>query len=362
MKRLAKQNREELNSILGRLTDKYDVEFSPLDGVATRHMPFGINLKDKSVEVPLNDWGSGTQNRTHILMTVLQANRIKTTESPENKMTPIVVVEEPESFLHPSAQAEFGKLLRTLAGELGIQIFVTTHSPYMLNQEAPSSNVLLSRTVKRGQALETVRVNTSGEKWMAPFSEHLGLTLSEFSEWRPLFQTEESRVLLVEGPIDQEYLEYLQTNDIGIDRLRQDIEIVPYGGKDTLKNTMLLGFVLRKFDRVYFTYDLDCKEECVKALDRVGLTEKKDHWAMGINQAGRDAIEGLLPNSVLSTVNGRETDLIMQLGSQRTDDRKKAKEQLKKRYLAEFKAGGKYPREELKELEVAVKTINKSFD
>lgn len=55
VKQLARKNREDLNNILGRLSEKYDVEFSPMEGFSTRHMPLGINLKDKSVEVPLDD-------------------------------------------------------------------------------------------------------------------------------------------------------------------------------------------------------------------------------------------------------------------------------------------------------------------
>ena len=116
--------------MLGKLTERYDVEFSALEGYATRRMPLGINLKDKNVEVPLNDWGSGTQNRTYILMSILSANRIRTQQSPDDKITPIIVVEEPESFLHPSAQAEFGKLLQAISSELGLQIIASTHSPY----------------------------------------------------------------------------------------------------------------------------------------------------------------------------------------------------------------------------------------
>ncbi len=123
--------------MLGRLSEKYDVEVAPPEGFAIRRMPLGINLRDKHVEVPLDDWGSGTQNRTHILMAILQANRIKTTDSSDEKITPIVVVEEPESFLHPTAQAEFGRMLRELSNEFGIQIIATTHSPYMLNLEDP---------------------------------------------------------------------------------------------------------------------------------------------------------------------------------------------------------------------------------
>lgn len=361
LKRLAKQNREELNSILGRLSEKYDVEFSPLDRFASRHMPFGINLKDKTVEVPLNDWGSGTQNRTHILMAVLQANRIKTTESPENKITPIVVIEEPESFLHPSAQSEFGTVLRMLAADHGIQIIVTTHSPYMLNQEEPTANLLLCRAINRGKPLHTERVDTSGDNWMAPFAEHLGIDPSEFANWRPLFSSHESKVLLVEGAIDQEYFKYIQQNDIGIERLREDIEVVPYGGKDTLKNTLLVQFVLSKFDNVFITYDLDCKQDISGALLRLSLKEKTDHIPLGLSQAGKDAIEGLLPPSILSAVNGRETDLVMQLGSQNSKERRKAKDELKKKYLAEFKNGKQFPVEELKYLQAAVRHINKRF-
>jgi putative ATP-dependent endonuclease of the OLD family len=58
-------------------------------------------------------------------------------------------------------------------------------------------------------------------------------------------------VLLVEGKIDQEYFEWMQNHAAKCDKLASDIEVVTYGGKDTLKNTLLLQFVLRKFDRVY---------------------------------------------------------------------------------------------------------------
>lgn len=358
LKRLARQNREELNSILGRLSEKYNVEFSPLYGFSTRRMPFGIILKDKAVEVPLNDWGSGTQNRTHILMAVLQANRIRTTESSQNKITPIVVVEEPESFLHPSAQAEFGKVLRTMSKELGIQIIVTTHSPYMLNQEEPEANILLRRQIKRGKALRTQRVNTSGEKWMEPFAEHLGIAPKEFVNSYPLFASHESKVLLVEGPIDKEYFEYLKRADLGIEPLSADIEVVPYGGKDTLKNTLLLKFVLSKFDNIFITYDLDCRQEVSSALDRLGFKYKRDHLALGVNKPGKDAIEGLLPEAVLAAVNGRETDLVMQLGSVNSHERRKAKDQLKKKYLEEFTRGSGFSAEDMKELNSVVKHIN----
>lgn len=358
LRKLAKDHTEGLSKILGRLTEKYDVEVSPLEGFAAREMPLGINLKDKNVEVPLSDWGSGTQNRTHILMAVLQANRIKTTGSPNDKITPVVVVEEPESFLHPSAQAEFGRMLRHLSDEFGIQILVTTHSPHMLNQEDGASNILLARETKRGKVYETVRVETSGGNWMAPFADHLGISPEEFSSLKPLFSADKSKVLLVEGAIDQEYLQFLQQHSLACDKLASCIEIVPYGGKDTLKNTLLIQFVLRKFDRVFLTYDLDAASEARTALARVGLKENTDYTGLGVEQAGKDCIEGLLPQRVLSAVNGRETDLVMKLGSRDNTERRKAKDALKKQYLSEFKSRTDYTKEELKELAKIVRLVN----
>jgi putative ATP-dependent endonuclease of OLD family len=148
MRRGAKDHTRRLGNIIGRLADKYNVEASLPEGFAMRRMPIGINLNDRNVDAPLNDWGSGTQNRTHILMAILQANRIKTTSASGEKITPFVVIEEPESFLHPSAQEEFGGVLSALSAEIGIQIIATTHSPHMLNKERPESNILLERNVK----------------------------------------------------------------------------------------------------------------------------------------------------------------------------------------------------------------------
>lgn len=359
LRKLAKQHTQELSKILGRLTEQYDVEVSPPENYSVRRMPLGISLRDRSVEVPLDDWGSGTQNRTHILMAILQANRIKTTDTPDEKITPFVVIEEPESFLHPSAQAEFGRMLRHLSDEFGIQIIATTHSPYMLNQEEPAANVLLARQTKRRKPSNTILMDTAGDNWMTPFADHLGIGPAEFASLRPLFAVQKSKVLLVEGTIDQEYFMHLQKHDLASEKLADDIKVVPYGGKDTLKNTLLVQFVLRTFDQLFITFDLDAETEIKSALTRVGLKQGSDYIALGVSQPGKDCIEGLLPPRVLSAVNGRETDLVMKLSS---TERREAKNTLKQRYLEEFKKHTDYTKDELKELSRAVKHINGRYE
>jgi len=304
LKKVAKEHKQDLNKMIGRLADKYDVEFTTFDSNFSRTIPLSINLKDKRVTIPLNEWGSGTQNRTYILMSVLQANRIKEQGESGEGITPIVVIEEPESFLHPSAQAEFGKILRELSEELGIQIITTTHSPYMLNQEKSSANILLSRKLYRGKLQSTISINSSEDNWMKPFAEHLGLNSKEFENWKPLFATQTSRVLLVEGEIDKQYFEFIRANNLGTNPLNEGIEVVPYGGKDTLKNNLLLKFVLSKFDKVFVTFDLDASNEVSTTLARVGLKKDRDFRHIGINKPGKDNIEGLLPPKIHAKVLG----------------------------------------------------------
>lgn len=358
MKRLAKRHTESLAKIFGRLSERYEVELSPLEGMPNTRMPLGIRLKDRNVGVPLNDWGSGTQNKTQILMAIIQANRIKTGAQSDDKITPFVIIEEPESFLHPAAQSEFGRILGSLSSEYGIQLIVTTHSPHMLNLSEPSANILLSREIKRNTPCKTVVVDTVGENWMAPFSEHLGLPQNEFNSLRQIFSSQKSKVLLVEGEIDREYFDLFQKREIAGVRLNEEIEIVSYGGKDTLKNTALIKFVLSKFDKVYLTYDLDADSEVRASLNRIGLKIGSDFTALGSSSAGKDCIEGLLPKRILDVVNGRETDLIMKLGSRDSNDRRKAKDTLKKMYLHEFKLAEGLTKDEIKDFARAIKLIN----
>ncbi len=360
-RQLVKGHRDLLSGLLGKLNEKYDVEFTSLEGYRSKEMPFGINLKDKRVEVPIDDWGSGTQNRTYILMSLLEAKRIKDRQGSEEKITPIVVVEEPESFLHPAAQAEFGGLLQELAQELGIQIIVATHSPFMLNRVQPSSNILLRRQSRRNQLQQTEIVDSSGENWMEPFSEHLGIVAPEFKTWRSLLSSLDSRVLLVEGDIDKEYFSHIRELLGERFGLPEDVEIVPYGGKDALKNTVLVGFVLKSFDRAFVTFDLDATRDVTRSLENLGLQNKQDYLSIGRNNGGRNSIEGLLPNRITAEVFGRETELVLQLASQKAEDRKSAKGRLKRKLLEAFRKGTDYSDDELKEFIEIGKVLKKAF-
>lgn len=361
VKKFAQEHRGELSGLLGKLEEKYEVELTVFDGMFRNTIPLGINLKDKGLEIPLDDWGAGTQNRTQIMMSILSASRIKQEINDENRITPIIIIEEPESFLHPSAQAEFGRVIRGLSRELGIQIIITTHSPYMLCQEKPESNILLDRKVSRGRLKDTQVVPVTEDKWMEPFGEILGLNDESVEPWREVVSASKDNAVLVEGAIDKEYLEFISSLNIKGFVLPEGVEIIPYGGKDALKNSIMLKFVIEKFSRVYLTYDLDAKKELSKVMGQLSLAEDTDHMAVGIEDDGKDCIEGLLPSSILSNVYAANTNLVMKLTSIDTSKRKSAKNELKSKLLDEFKGNKNLTANDLKKFKPLFINISKAF-
>lgn len=360
VKRAARQHKEDLDRLLGKLADKYHVELSTIDRGQSSSFPLEIKLNDNSVEVPLNDWGAGTQNRTRVLMAILDAVKTREKVSAENRSTPVFLVEEPESFLHPSAQAEFGQVLNGLASELSIQIIATTHSPYMLNQTEPGANILLDRKFARKILKETCIKDTAGDNWMLPFAENLGVIPSDFSAWEKVFQAKSGRVVFVEGAIDLEYFEHFATAYKEIYNLPDGVEVVPYDGVGALKNTSILKFMISKFSKVFVTYDLDCEAEVKPSLERIGLIDGKDFCSVGTKSAGCENIEGLLPPRVKQAVFAAKYDLVSALTSQDSKVKNKAKQDLKSELLKEFKKS-KIPDKELVDFKKLFFTVRQAF-
>ena len=333
---LVEGHQQELEALLGRLDKKYNVRLS-LPAMNFKSLPFQLTLGERGYNVPLNNWGSGTQNRTLILLTLFRAKQISESRASTSKITPVIVIEEPESFLHPAAQAEFGRILVDLAEEFQVQVIATTHSPYLLSIKTPESNVLLQRRADHEQLLETDVVATSGKEWMKPFGLALGLKATEFEPWRDLFMSDSDAILLVEGTTDKEYFTLLRNPAHGRKQLKFKGEIVAYDGKDSLKNSVLLNFIKNRYKRIFITFDLDAQGELDKRLQALGFEPKKHFAPVGINSAGKKNIEGLLPDSVPKAVFSTHEDLVQAAMHGAPKEQKSARNKLKRLQLEEFK-------------------------
>lgn len=358
--KISKSQQAEFEGLLGRLQTKYRVGLSlpPFD---FGYLPFSITLGDRKVEVPLDDWGSGTRNRTLVLLALFRARQIGESEASASKITPVILVEEPESFLHPAAQAEFGRVLRDLAEEFKVQVIVTTHSPYLLNLKDPASNILLSRRTAYNQLRATERVDTSGDNWMAPFGLALGLDAEEFKPWKSMMLAGVDTILLVEGETDVKYFEMLRGPEHGNNRLQLQGDIVPYEGTGSLSNTVLLRFVKNRHRKFFVTFDLDAEGQIVKTLKCLQLEKHKHYLPVGLNVAGKRNIEGLLPDVVTKAVYEANPDLVQAATAGTKDEQDAAKRKLKGLLHQEFKKRATPGQEYFGHFYALTKAINKAM-
>lgn len=331
-----KSHQAELTKLLGNLEDKYEVSFST-PGLNFERESIDISLKEKDADVALDDWGSGTRNRTLIFLNILNAKRLQQSCSESDRISPIVVIEEPECFLHPQAQAEFGRILQDLANQFKIQIITTTHSPYLLSFKSPDSNVLIGRNTKpRSKDIASHIIDTHLEKWYEPFAVALGVNPADFGPMKRIIFSERSKILLVEGDIDKEYLEFFKDESHGANALASDIEIYPYNGADNVKNNILMNFIRKKFDKVVLTVDIDKLDSVKKAVNSIGFKDNVDFFPIGKDETGKKCIEGLVPKCACQALSNKEPELIQKLALSSGKELKSLRNEFKKKLLEEF--------------------------
>ncbi|HEX3694517.1 MAG TPA: AAA family ATPase [Polyangia bacterium] len=335
--KLARKHASEFEAFLGRLGSKYKIGLG-VPSFDIGFFPISITLGHKDYDVPLDSWGSGTRNRTLILLALLRAKQVSQSATSADKVTPVLVIEEPESFLHPSAQAEFGRVLNDLADEFAVQVIVTTHSPYLLSTRTAEANHLVCRRRHYKQSLGTELIDTGGDNWFKPFGEVLGLDGGELKPWRNLMFSPRDHVLLVEGDTDRDYLELLRDERHGTKRLKFDGEILPYDGTGSLQSPVLVRFLRNRYQRLFVTFDLDSAPSIEKMLQHLGFQDGADYVAVGMAEAGKRNIEGLLPERVVKAVFAAHASTVQAATNGTKDEQKSAKGRLKKFLFEEFRA------------------------
>lgn len=359
VKKSLKKHQTEFGGLLGRLSEKYDVSLG-IPSFNIDRESIQISLKEKGIEVSLEDWGSGTKNRTLILLNLMNAKRIQQSTNLNKRLTPIVIVEEPESFLHPSAQAEFGRILQDIAQEFKIQIIVATHSPYLLSHKEPKANVLLERDLNSSHKGSKI-IDTDGDKWYEPFSLSLGISGDDFGPLKSTIFSGTSDIILVEGESDKKYFEILKQDRHNENRLNFDGEIFSYGGAGNIKNNILLRFVKERFKRFVVTVDRDKIGETKKTFDSLGLKEGKEYLVIGKNETGKKCIEGLVPPNILAQVYAENVELVQQ-SQENSPQGKEARSNIKCKILEKFEEENNNGNPDLfKDFYPLVKKINKIF-
>ena len=145
---------------------------------------------DDGHETLMRQKGSGIQGASIIHM--LRILRETAPRGANHKQLFLWNIEEPETFLHPSAQRRLAKMLR--AQSANTQILTTTHSPLFVVRAEPHSNVLIRRIVQRGHHCSSP-VKLPKEDPLRPIRESLGTSLADSLSLHEV-------VVVVEGPSD----------------------------------------------------------------------------------------------------------------------------------------------------------------
>jgi putative ATP-dependent endonuclease of the OLD family len=246
--------------------DAIDLYFTPLSTMDF-YKSLDIIIKDHDFSISATEVGEGFQNA--IVLAVLRAFE------ETHRSGAILLIEEPEMFLHPQMQRSLYKTLRKI-GKTN-QVIYTTHSPHFVSVPEYKDVLLVRRNEEGTYVVQSYLADQARRR--EKFLKELDPERSE------LFFAK--RLLLVEGDTEKLALpEYAKGLELDLDRA--GATIVEVGGKRNLKDFAELaisfeiptGIVYDK-DSSDFKDNRDEEEEYNKTLDELADEDDDVHvWRL----------------------------------------------------------------------------------
>ncbi len=224
-----------------------------------------VKLRDAATTGML---GKGTGVRGAVLVAMMKYLADQT------KRSMIFAIEEPEAFLHPSAQEEMCKGLEALAMRDDVTLLLTTHSPYILSR-TPESRVTAIRKDDKGcSSIKGVLQGNEDKVRLLSglFRDDEMATLVDRSLSIPANAT---AVLVTEGYTDSEYVR-VATALLGETKFANTVHLVPSSGTSQI---VLQSILLRSATSIPVIVLLDSDDNGRSARDQL----KKFGWSTGKN-------------------------------------------------------------------------------
>jgi hypothetical protein len=172
----------------------------------------------------------------------------------------LYLFEEPDNHLHPTSLRAIAEDLNQCAAEDHSQVFLTTHSPYLLNQ--------FDHRCVLSLASDSARQTVKRAKNLTRSDREVRIALGKYG-LKPAEALLADKVVVVEGPNDVTLLRTLVELQTGITPDRQDILIVSAGGKGPVGD--LSGFLRELGANWRAFFDWDATESTSAPLFRDGL-------------------------------------------------------------------------------------------
>jgi putative ATP-dependent endonuclease of OLD family len=235
--------------------DKLDFFFAPFDTIDF-YKALDLLVREGDFTISATQLGEGIQNA--LVLSILQAFEER------RKKGAILLIEEPEMFLHPQMQRSLYKTLRKI-GETN-QIIYTTHSPHFVTVPDYHEVLLIRKTLDSGTSATPSPLPTDARR-----REKLIKELDP--ERNELFFA--TRLLLVEG--DTEKLAFPEhSKRMGVDLDREGATIVEVGGKRNIPEFLAVATSFGIPTGV--VYDEDSSDFPDKGEEKK-FNESLDRWA-----------------------------------------------------------------------------------
>lgn len=172
----------------------------------------------------------------------------------------LYLFEEPDNHLHPTSLRAIAEDLRSCVKQ-DCQVFVTTHSPYLINQFPIDELLSLSTAADRSTVRRKQDIRRSDHELRVAIGKY-GLKPSEALLCK--------KVVVVEGPNDVTLLRTLIEIESGLSPDRQDILVLPAGGKGPLADLCVL---LTELGANWLAFlDWDATEDTRQPIFQDGIT------------------------------------------------------------------------------------------
>lgn len=265
--------------------------------ISTNHQIRGINL-DPTVEflengnaINIDKKGDGTKRR--ITMALLEMKK-KQQEVEADKST-LYLLDEPDTHLHVRAQLE---LLSTFRGfsQLGNQVIMTTHSPFILNAMLPSQIRLICQNRNNETYIRQLgEASISQQELESLGIENVYLFFAKY-------------VILVEGETEEEFFKtfFLKTENQTTNSAF--IKVINAGGIQNIHGFANGITQVHEKESIFVVYDNDESEDVTKLIQKLEISE--DQLFVIGNSEFEDAFSNQALFSVWQTLyEEREKDL-----------------------------------------------------
>lgn len=244
-----------------------------------KNLELNIQESDDFIEAPALEMGSGIQSA--VVIALIQAYKDL------QKSGGILMIEEPEVYLHPHTRRYFYQLLKELS-EKGNQIFYTTHSVEFLDLSDYQSVGVVRKIPSQGTKIfqpDGLRIEPGTKKELK--------LLTEFDARRnELFFAR--KVLIVEGPTEK-YSMPFAFKLLGIDINERGISIIDVGGKNNIPFFVEILTAFRIPFCIFHDEDRNASDYTAHHDGDVGLNKKiRDLAGAGMVFVADPDFEGIL--------------------------------------------------------------------